>query len=62
VDQPGFFIEKLDALHGIIQKLFLKNVGYDHIWDISGRFANTCVIDRTFIGYCDGLSIHEFQE
>ena len=61
VEQTGLFIDRLNGFPGGLTQVFWDTIGPDRVTEMFGQGGDTGVIARTFIGYCDGRSIHKFQ-
>jgi XTP/dITP diphosphohydrolase len=51
----------LNGFPGGLTQVFWDTLEADRVSGLFGQGSNTGVIARTFVGYCDGKTIHQFS-
>jgi XTP/dITP diphosphohydrolase len=61
VEQTGLFLDRIGGLPGGLTQLFWDALGPDRMCQLFGQGENVGVLARTWIGYCDGRRVHQFE-
>ncbi len=61
VEQTGLFLDNMNGFPGGLTRVFWDSLGPEKICQLFGVGAETGVVARTQIGYCDGRRIHQFE-
>lgn len=61
VEHTGLYISALNELPAGLTQIFWDSLKADKISELFGSLADTKVIAKTRIGYCDGKRIHQFE-
>lgn len=61
VEHTGLYIDSLNGFPGGLTQIFWDTLQADNFSALLGTGANTKVVAKTVIGYCDGRKIHYFE-